>query len=150
MHQQIRTSPGQTGENIRRVLDILARADVNVEGIGPDFESPHVRTTVPHDQCAAAWAALKEAGLQPELRAAVPYALENEPGQLNTRVEGLVSRGYVVESVLVLASRDDHGRTLVSIGVRRAIPHGWAATVEELGGLTEPGGSAGCGPGPGA
>lgn len=138
MHQQIRTSPGQTGENIRRVLDILAGAGVNVEGIGPDFESPHVRTAVPHDQCEAAWKALKRAGLQPELRAAVPYALLNEPGQLAAKVEGLVKHGYVVESVLVLASRDGD-QTLVSIGVRRAIPHGWAATVGELGGLVEPG-----------
>jgi len=150
VHQQIRTSPGQTGENIRRVLDILADAEINVEGIGPDFESPHVRTAVPHHQCNAAWNALKEAGLQPELRAAVPYALENVHGQLRDKVEGLVKNGYVVESVLVLASRDDAGRTLVSIGVRRAIPHDWATTVRTLGGLVEPDDSTGCGPEPGA
>ncbi len=50
VHQQIRTSPGRTGENIRRVLDVLAAAGVNIEGIGPDFESPHVRTAVPDDR----------------------------------------------------------------------------------------------------
>jgi hypothetical protein len=142
VHQQIRTSPGHTGENIRRVLDILAGAGVNVEGIGPDFESPHVRTAVPHEHGDAAWAALKEAGLEPELRAAITYGLPNVPGQLAARVEGLARRGYVVESLLVLASRDGD-RTLVSIGVRRAIPNGWAAEVAELGGWEEPDGWTG-------
>jgi hypothetical protein len=137
VHQQIRTSPGHTGENIRRVLDVLAGARVNVEGVGPDFESPHVRMAVPHDRCEAAWEALKTAGLEPELRPAITFALSNEPGQLAPVVEGLVKRGYVVESVLVLASRDE-GRTLVSIGVRRAIPDAWEATVADLGGWEEP------------
>jgi hypothetical protein len=140
VHQQIRTSPGQTGENIRRVLNILADAGVNVDGIGPDFESPHVRTTVPHDQCEAAMEALERAGLVPELREAVPYALANKHGQLRAKIEGLVKHGYAVESVLVLAGRDDDGNTLVSIGVRPPIRNGWADTVVDLGGLVDPGG----------
>ena len=142
MHQQIRTSPGQTGENIRRVLDVLADAGVNVEGIGPDFESPHVRTVVPHDRSEAAWSALKKAGLEPELRPAVTFALAHEPRQLAAAVESLAQSGYVAESVLVLVSRD-RGRTLVSVGVRRAIPRAWAATVVELGGWEEPDGWTG-------
>jgi len=142
VHQQIRTSPGHTGENIRRVLDVLAGAGVNVEGIGPDFESPHVRTAVPHEHSDAAWAALKEAGLEPEMRAALPVSLPNAPGQLAAAVERLARRGYVVESLLVLASRDGD-RTLVSIGVRRAIPNDWAAAVTELGGWEEPDGWTG-------
>ena len=124
MHQQIRTSPGGTGENIRRVLDILAAAGVNVEGIGPDYESPHVRTAVPDTQFEAAWDALKAAGLEPEQRAAITFALPNVPGQLAARIEQLARRGYAQESVLVLASR--HGdETLVSIGVRRTVPNRW-------------------------
>lgn len=142
MHQQIRTSPGHTGENIRRVLDVLAAAGVNIEGIGPDYEAPHVRTAVPDAQCDAAWAALKDAGLEPELRAAVTVALPNEPGQLAAAVERLAKRGYAQESVLVLASRDgDH--TLVSIGVRPTVPAGWEATAATLGGWEEPDGWTG-------
>ena len=49
MHQQIRTSPGSTADNIRRALEILE--GVNVEGIGPDFEPPHVRIAVRHEHC---------------------------------------------------------------------------------------------------
>jgi len=139
MHQQIRTSPGSTAENIRRVLDILAGAGVNVEGIGPDFESPHVRTAVPHGACQAAWDALKRAGLEPELRPAVTFALDHQPGRLAERVEWLARRGYGIESVLVLASRDGD-RTLVSIGVRPTVPPDWDAIVAGLGGMEEPGG----------
>lgn len=142
MHQQLRTSPGTTGENIRRVLDILAAAGVNVEGIGPDFESPHVRTAVPHEHLEAAWKALRDGGLEPEMRAAIPLALPNAPGQLAAALERLARRGYVSESVLVLASRDGD-RTLVSVGVRRAIPYRWEAAVPDLGGWEEPDGWAG-------
>jgi len=137
VHQQIRTSPGKTSDNIRRVLDILKAAEVNVEGIGPDFEAPHIRTAVPHAHFEQAWNALKEAHFEPELRPAVTVALANVPGQLAETVEGLVLRGYLPESILVLASRDGD-RTLVSIGVRRAIPHGWASVAAELGGWEEP------------
>ena len=142
MHQQIRTSPGTTGENVRRVLDILAGAGVNVEGIGPDYESPHVRTAVPHEHLEAAWMALRDAGLEPEMRAAITFALPNVPGQLAAALERLARRGYVAESVLVLASRDGD-RTLASIGVRRAIPYRWEDAAAELGGWEEPGGWTG-------
>ncbi|HSW40882.1 MAG TPA: hypothetical protein VLM76_00020 [Patescibacteria group bacterium] len=142
MHQQIRTSPGATEENIRRVLDILAAAGVNVEGIGPDYESPHVRTAVPHEHLDAALKALRDAGLEPEMRAAIPFALPNAPGQLAAALERLARRGYAGESVLVLASRDGD-RTIVSIGVRRATPFRAEAAVAELGGWEEPDGWTG-------
>ena len=137
-----RTSPGRTGENIRRVLDVLAEAHINVEGIGPDFESPHIRTAVPHEQGEAAWTALKKAGLEPELRPAITYSLANAPGQLAATIERLARQGYVAEGVLVLASRDGD-QTLVSIGVHQVIPNGWEATVVALGGWEEPGGWTG-------
>jgi len=146
VHQQIRTSPGHTGENIRRVLKILGDQNINVVGIGPDFESPHVRTVVSHEQCAAARAALEKGGMPSELRPAVTYDLPNEPGQLAARLEELAGRGFVIESVLVLAAPGRAG-TLASIGVRPPIPEGWAATVERLGGYGE--GGEGC-PEPGA
>jgi len=138
VHQQIRTSPGHTGENIRRVLEILGVENINVVGIGPDFESPHVRTVVSHEQCAAARAALEKEGMPSELRPAVTYDLPNLPGQLAARLEALARRGFAVESVLVLAAPDRAG-TLVSIGVRPPFPEGWSATVEGLGGYGDRG-----------
>ena len=138
MHLQIRTSPDTTVENIRTVLDALARAEVNVEGIGPDFEAPHVRVAVRHETWEQAWSALKEAGLQPEARPAVTFAVPNSAGQIAPLVEGLVLRGYAPESLLVLASRDGD-RTLVSIGVRETVPREWSdAAAVELGGWRQP------------
>jgi hypothetical protein len=139
MHQQIRTSPGGTSDNIRNVLDILARAGVNVEGIGPDFEAPHIRTAVPHERWDQAWNALGKAGLKPEERDSLTVAVPNEPGQVSRIVESLVRRGYTLESLLVLASRD-RGLTLVSIGVGGTDPATWAETAAELGGWREPAG----------
>ncbi len=137
MHQQIRTSPDTTVENIRTVLDVLAAERVNVEGIGPDFEPPHVRVAVPHRDWKRAWDALKGAGLQPEARPAITFAMPNLPGQVAPLVEQIVQQGYTLESLLVLASRAD-GRTLVSIGVRETVPRGWADGVAALGGWEEP------------
>jgi hypothetical protein len=135
MHQQIRTSPGSTADNLRRALEILE--GVNVEGIGPDFEPPHVRIAVRHENCQEALGALERAGLKPELRAAITFALPNAPGQLRIALDRLVDRGYVLESVLVLAGRDGD-RTLVSVGVDRPMTDDWAASAESLGGLVDP------------
>jgi hypothetical protein len=142
MHQQIRTSPGTTGENLRRALDILARADVNVEGIGPDFEPPHIRIAVRHDQWDQAWKALDEHGLKPEARAAIAFAVPNAPGQVAPILERLARQGYALESFLVLAGQDGD-RTLVSVGVRETVPRGWSATIAELGGWEETSGRQG-------
>jgi hypothetical protein len=137
VHQQIRTSPDTTVENIRTVLDVLAEAGVNVEGIGPDFEPPHVRVAVPHGDWERAWDALKHANLQPEARPSITFAMPNLPGQVAPLVERLVRQGYTLESLLVLASRAGE-RTLVSIGVRETVPPAWADTVAALGGWEEP------------
>ena len=142
MHQQIRTSPDTTVENIRAVLDVLAAARVNVEGIGPDFEPPHVRVAVPHRDWERAWKALDGAELKPETRAAITFAIPNVPGQVAPLVERLVREGYTMESLLVLASRADE-RTLVSIGVREPVGPGWADRVAALGGWEEPEGWTG-------
>ncbi len=142
MHQQIRTSPGGTADNIRNVLDILAQAGVNVEGIGPDFEAPHIRTAVPHEHWDRAWEALDRARLKPEVRPAVTVAVPNKPGQVSPIVEDLVRRGYTPESLLVLASRD-RGLTLISVGVRETVPAAWESMVAGLGGWSEPPGWTG-------
>ena len=137
MHLQIRTSPDTTVENIRTVLDALARAEVNVEGVGPDFEAPHVRVVVRHADWDRAWDALKSADLDPARRAAVTFAIPNQAGQIAPLIERLVGEGYTLESLLVLASRADD-RTLVSIGVREDVPRGWSEeTAINLGGWDE-------------
>ncbi len=135
MHLQIRTSPDTTAGNIRTVLRVLARVEINIEGIGPDFEPPHVRLLVSHEAFDKALRVLEDADLNPETRPAVTLALPNSPGQLSGRLEELILKGYTPESVLVLAGRDNEGRTLVSVGVRETVPPDWAERVIALGGL---------------
>jgi hypothetical protein len=142
MHLQIRTSPEETTENVQKVLDVLAEAGVNVEGIGPDFEPPHVRVAVPHAYWDQALDALRSAGLDPQERAAITYAIPNSPGQLAPIIHRLLERGFTLESTLVLASRYED-RTLVSIGVREFVPPGWEERVIDLGGWEEPEGWTG-------
>lgn len=124
-HMQVKTSPAQTGENLRRVADILSAADVNIDGIGPDFEAPHIRTVVDHDSWDAAWAALDAAGLKPTACRAVEVALDNTSGRLKVALEHLARRGCSVESILVLAAHDQSDRVRVSIGVGDCIPDDW-------------------------
>lgn len=118
MHLQIRTSPGTIGSNVSRSVAALARRGVNVEGVGPDYESPHVRIVVPHVAIDDAVNALKEEGFAPDKSHACTFALEHRPGQLAGILENVTAAGFEVQSVLVLASRLG-GRTLVSIGVDR-------------------------------
>jgi hypothetical protein len=118
MHMQIRTSPYAVGQNIRRAAAALAARGVNVEGIGPDYESPHARIVVPHEAVEAAVKVLREAGFDPVLRHACTFALPHRPGELAAVLERVAEADFDVESVLVLASRL-RGMTLVSIGVDR-------------------------------
>lgn len=130
MHQQLKTSPSDVGDNMRRVLDALV--GINIEGIGPDFDSPHIRTAVEHDDWEAAWAALKSAGLEPVACKAVLVTLSNSEGKLRQAIENLSRRGFVVESVLVLATPGQSGLVRVSIGVRDGIEDDWEQISEAL------------------
>jgi hypothetical protein len=132
MHQQIRTSPYGVDVNIRRALDVLARRQVNVEGVGPDYEAPHARLVVPHGAGDAALAALRDAGFDPELRPACTVAIPNRAGQLSPILERL-SAQFEIESVLLLAGRH-RGLTLVSVGLDREPT---AEQREELGCIAE-------------
>ncbi len=118
MHQQIRTSPYAVGQNIRRAVAALAADGVNVEGVGPDYESPHARIVVPHEAFDAAWSVLVREGFKPERRHACTFALPHRPGQLDVVLGRLDEAGFDVQSVLVLAGRL-RGMTLVSIGLDR-------------------------------
>lgn len=136
MHQQIRTSPHGVDANIRRALGKLASDGVNVEGIGPDYETPHARIVVPHEALDAAVRALKEVDFDPEVWPACTFAVPNRSGQLSPILQRVVDAGFEIQSVLVLASRY-RGMTLVSVGLDRE-PSPRAC--ELLGCLDEPAG----------
>jgi hypothetical protein len=140
MHQQIRTSPGDVGENLRRVLDALVA--VNIEGIGNDFEYPHIRTVVTHEDWNAAWQALKAAGLQPEARRAVLVTIPHQSGKLRQAVENLTRRGYIIESIVTLGTVGQGDVVRVSIGIREGIEEGWEAASETLAEEITAGGSS--------
>ena len=136
MHLQIRTSPGSTDENMRRVIEVLADAGINIDGIGPDFESPHVRVHIDHDEgddgpFAAAFAALRDAGLGPEAREAVTVSMSNTPGAVRAATRKLLRKGFALESILVLATHDGDS-VRVSFGVGRKVEPDWESTARAL------------------
>lgn len=127
MHEQIRTSPGSTEDNMVRALEVLAKHGVNVASVGPDFEAPHVRIAVEHDQFKAAFEALEMEHLEPTRREAVTIALPDRPGAAHGAMRSLARQGYTIESVLVLATPGDAGRVRVSFGVGRPVAGDWEA-----------------------
>jgi hypothetical protein len=142
MHQQIKASPGDTATNMRRVINVLARAHINIESIAPDFDPPHVRVAVKHndpydpkdptDPFNRALVALREDGLDPHPVPSLPLTIPNQPGALQVALDALMRQGYVVQSILPLAEPDDEGN--VSIGVAPSMILNWA---EIAGGLRD-------------
>jgi hypothetical protein len=124
---QVKTSPGETSENFRRVTEVLGAANINIDGIGPDFTPPHVRTVLDHGDQDAAWAALDAAGLKPVNQRAVLVTLDNASGKLRIALEHLARRGCTIESVLVLAARSGD-KVRVSIGVSNCMEDDWEDT----------------------
>src|SRR5687767_7001411 len=100
MHQQIKASPDTVAENVQQILDALAERDVNIEAMAPDFDPPHVRVLVKHENMAAAMLALSDAGLAPEPRSAITLTIKNQPAALKKAMDNLAQRGLTVESVL--------------------------------------------------
>ncbi len=132
MHQQVKTSPDGTDANVRRVLEVLADAGINVEGVGPDFESPHVRVHIDHEEgddgpTHEAIEALEAAGLHPVPRQCITVSLPNAAGALRTAIRRLERDGWQIESVLVLASHDGD-KVRVSVGVTRKVEDEWEAS----------------------
>lgn len=136
MHEQIRTSPGDPEQNVRRITRALAGRGINLEGIGPELETTHIRTVVAHGRWEDAKQALRDEGFDPTDRMAIAALLDNRQGALQEFIESLKAQGYSVESILVLASRPE-GKVLVSIGVAGVVP-GWEDVAVELGGWKEP------------
>jgi hypothetical protein len=139
MHLQISGSPNDTASNIRTIVNALAGDGVNIEGIGPAFDPPHVRVAVQHrdpydpndedDPLNRALNAMDKAGLAPTIRPAVTIPMPNKPGALRAVLNRLMREGYEVESILVLAGSDK-----VQFGVAPTVFAGWDeewARVEE-------------------
>jgi hypothetical protein len=137
MHEQIRTSTGSTGDNLRRVVELLAGANINVEGIGPDFVSPHIRVAVDHDDIDAALAALTPTFPDASRREAITIPMPNKRGNVDAAIRSLEQRGFCIESLLVLATHAPDGKVRVSFGVTRCREDDWQATSEHLAGLIE-------------
>ena len=144
MHLQIAGSPGDTASNIRTVVIALAGAGVNIEGIGPDFNPPHVRVAVKHsepydpddvsDPFNIALDAMEKAGLAPAIKPAVAVTLPNKPGALKAVLNRLMREGYAAESILVLAGGKEDA-TQVQFGVAPTMIAGWdqeSARVEDV------------------
>ena len=142
MHQQIKASPDDTGTNMRRVINVLTRAGINIEGIAPDFEPPHVRVAVKqnhpydpndkNDTFNRALVALRRDGLNPQIVSSVPLVIPNEAGALQAAIDQLTREGYVVESILALAPQegeDGEEPATHSVGVSRSSIAGWAESV---------------------
>jgi hypothetical protein len=147
MHLQVKMSPDDTAENIRRVVNALARHSINIEAIAPDFDPPHVRVLVRHaepydpgnaeDPLNRALTALEEEGLTPEIKSGVLVSMPNKPRALKTALDRLTREGYVVESILVLPGESSTGVARVSFGVSRTMIAGWDQGADELQGRIE-------------
>jgi hypothetical protein len=147
MHLQIKASPDSTAENMRKVVDALAAAGVNIEALAPDFDPPHVRVLVRHnnpydrddatDPFNRALDALRGVGLTPTVvRATDLVDLPNRPAALQTAMDALEGEGHELQSILVLpAGQAD--RALVSFGVAGDVDDGWDVEGERLKALVE-------------
>ena len=145
MHLQVKASPDDTADNIRRVVTALALHRINIEAIAPDFDPPHVRVLVRHgdpydptnadDPLNRALAAMEAEGLTPELKAGLLVSMPNKPRVLKTALDKCTSENYVVESILVLPGGPSAGAAWVSFGVARTTIDGWdqeAAALQRL------------------
>jgi hypothetical protein len=141
MHQQIKASPDPTRENMRRIVRALGAAGINIEGIAPDFDPPHVRVAVKHnhpydpndmsDTFNQALDVLRNAGFDPQVKSSVLLSVANEPTALQTVFDELEGRNHALESLVVLAS-DGGTMSQLSIGIERASLDGWSDEEEIL------------------
>jgi hypothetical protein len=147
MHLQVKASPDDTAENIERVVRALAEDGINIEAIAPDFDPPHVRVLVRHDEpydpentedpLNRALAAMVTEGLSPELKAGLLITMPNKPKVLKTALDHCRGENYVVESLLVLPGEPSAGAAWVSLGVARTTIDGWEEEAEALKGRIE-------------
>jgi hypothetical protein len=147
MHQQIKASPDPTRENIRRIVKALSDAGINIDGIAPDFDPPHVRVAVKHnhpydpadatDTFNQALVVLRNAGFDPKVKSSVLLSVANTPTALQTVFEQLEGRNHELESLVVLAG-DGGNMAQLSIGLSRDSMDDWAEEEETLRGEIQP------------
>jgi hypothetical protein len=133
MHQQLGGSPDDTASNLRAILTALA--DINIVGIAPSFDPPHIRVLVEDEIFDTAYDRMVEAGLKPTVHSAVTAALKNNPTALKTAMDKLERKGYVVDAILVLPGNPKDAQNepildqvLVSFGVRPSVIVDWDDT----------------------
>jgi len=132
MHAQIKASPDNTAANVQQILNALAAAGINVEAIAPDFDPPHVRVLVSHQDMDDAMSALSNAGLTPQIKSALGLTIPDVPNALKKALDSIARRGFKVESVLTLGKSDQQDTVKVSIGVAKTVIHGWDDEFEGL------------------
>lgn len=143
MHLQLKGSPDDTASNVRRIVTALAKKGINIEAIAPDFDPPHVRLLVEHndpydpnnedDAFNRAIAAMEEDGLEPEIKSGLMLNVPNKPAALMTVLQGLTREGYTVESILVYVAECTPESVAISFGVSRTTIDGWDSESEALG-----------------
>jgi hypothetical protein len=140
MHLQISGSPGDTASNVSAIVVALTGASVNILGIGPDFNPPHVRVAVEQndpydpdngdDPFNIALKAMFPAGLAPSIKPAVTVTMPDKAGALKAALSRLTREGYTAESILVLTCSEVG--TQVQFGVGQAILADWEVTSAKL------------------
>jgi hypothetical protein len=130
MHQQLGGSPNDTASNLRAILAALA--DIDIAGIAPSFDPPHIRILVEDEVFDSAYDAMKAANLEPTVHSAVTVPIRNTKNALRTAMDRLERRGYVVDAVLVLPGhpKDSQGNEIqdhvqVSFGLSPTIIVDW-------------------------
>ncbi len=132
MHQQLGGSPKDTASNMRAILEALA--DINIGGIAPSFDPPHIRVVVEDDAFDTAYDAMATAGLAPTVHSAVTVTMTDTPKALKTALDRLERMGYEVDAILVLPSQPSQGQVQVSFGIKPRGIAGWTdAQAESLG-----------------
>lgn len=136
MHQQLGGSPDDTASNMRAILTALD--DVNIIGIAPSFDPPHIRVLVEDEIFDTAYDRMVEAGLKPTVHSAVTASLKNNPKALKSAMDSLERKGYVVDAILVLpgnpkdaADQPILDQVLVSFGVKPTVIVDWDDTRSE-------------------
>jgi hypothetical protein len=130
MHQQLGGSPEETAANMRAVLAALA--DVDLRGIGPSFDPPHIRVLVEDGDFDAAYEAMKDARLDPTIHTAVTFTITDAKGRLKHAMDALENRGNFVDAILVVPG-GPAGSAKVSFGIIGPNPDTWTdQTADDL------------------
>jgi hypothetical protein len=114
MHQQLGGSPEETAANMRAVLAALD--DVNIRGIGPSFDPPHIRVLVEDGEFDKARRLMDDNGLEPTIHTAVTLTISDAKGRLRKAMAAIEDRGNFVDAILVVPGAAA-GKAMISFGL---------------------------------